>query len=290
MDAIRRLRVLHEEWSDCVKCELGERRRNVNGHFVAGEGATGGLLFVGEGPGKNEEWQGRPFIGRSGKILRKVVEALGANDYSYITNAVTCRSCSAVMDQATGTPMLRENRRTGQKEVIYKDEPPSPIHINACLPRLYEEIYLVDPIVIVSLGAKAAEALTGGSVTITTERGKERHVGIPGMTYKPVLTEKKGVWIRKVRGQLVSPVEQNEVRYLLVPTLHPAYVDRKLGDKGPASPFRQFFADIKKAIKIYERHQLEMGLMSAEQAIAEIEEAQIEQYQYELEQENEDGS
>lgn len=283
MDAIHRLKILRDEWSDCTKCELGTRRRDVNGQFVFGEGVIRSILFIGEGPGKNEEWQGRPFVGKSGKILRKVIEHLGVLDFSYITNAVACRSCAPLMDANTNTPMLRKNFRSQQMEIIWKDEPPSPIHLAACQPRLYEEIYLVDPVVIVSLGAKAAEILTGGSVTITTERGKERHINIPGMTQRAVLTEKKGVWLRKTKGLYVAPTEQNEVRYLLVPTLHPAYVDRKLSDKGPTSPFRQFFSDIKKAVKIFERYQLEMGLMTAEQELAEITDEQLEQYQHELE-------
>jgi hypothetical protein len=109
------------------------------------------------------------------------------------------------------------------------------------------------------------------------------------MTHRAVLTEKKGVWLRKVKGAYTAPVEQNEVRYLLVPTLHPSYVDRKLSDKGPSSPFRQFFADVKKAVKIFERYQLEMGLMTQEQLLAEISEEKLEEYQYSLEAEEEYG-
>jgi uracil-DNA glycosylase len=280
MDAVRRLEVLQNEWEGCTKCELSQHRIDTNGHFVFGEGALRGILFVGEGPGKEEEIEGRPFVGRSGKVLRVVLEKLGMTDM-YITNIVACRSCSPLLDQATNLPVTQRNRKTRLPEVIWKDEPPSPIHINACAPRLYEEIYSVDPVVIVSLGAKAAEALTGGAVTITTERGKEREITIPGMTYRAVTTEKKGVWLRKVRGQLVAPVERNEVSYLLVPTLHPAYVNRKLSDKGATSPFRQFFADIKKAMKIYERHQLEIGADSF--IVENVSDDQIERYQLELE-------
>jgi uracil-DNA glycosylase len=283
MDEVRRLNVLRDAWQDCVRCELGKRRSDVNGHFVFGEGVTRSILFVGEGPGKNEEREGRPFVGRSGKILRGVMEKLGIND-AYITNVVACRSCSPLIDQNTNTPMMRNNRRTKLPEIVYKDEPPSPLHIKECLPRLYEEIYLVDPVIIVSLGGKAAEALTGGSVTITTERGREREITIPGVTSRAKMTEKKGIWLRKAHGQMVAPVEQNEVRYLLIPTLHPAYVDRKLSDKGPTSPFRQFFADIKKAAKIFERYQLEVGAKSEEsKELEDLSEEEMNQYHAELE-------
>jgi uracil-DNA glycosylase len=282
MDEVRRLEVLRSEWQDCTKCDLGKRRRDVNGHFVFGEGVTRSILFIGEGPGKNEEREGRPFVGRSGKILRGVLDRLGITD-AYITNVVACRSCSPLIDQNTNTPVMRQNYRTKLPEIVYKDEPPSPIHIKECLPRLYEEIYLVDPVVIVSLGGKAAEALVGGSVTITTERGKEREIVVPGVTHRAQMTEKRGAWLRKVHGQFVAPTEQNEVRYLLIPTLHPAYVDRKLSDKGPTSPFRQFFADIKKAAKLFERYQLEVGAKAPENEMEDISEEQLEQYHVELE-------
>ena len=88
MDEVRRLNVLRDAWQDCVRCELGKRRSDVNGHFVFGEGVTRSILFVGEGPGKNEEREGRPFVGRSGKILRGVMEKLGINDVQRAANAI----------------------------------------------------------------------------------------------------------------------------------------------------------------------------------------------------------
>jgi hypothetical protein len=72
------------------------------------------------------------------------------------------------------------------------------------------------------------------------------------------LTNKKGAWLRKVKGELVAPTEQNQVDYLLMPTLHPTYVLRKLEDTDPAtSPLRHFVNDIRMAVKIYERYMLE---------------------------------
>lgn len=126
------------------------------------------------------------------------------------------------------------------------------------MPRLHEQIYLVDPVLIVSLGGPATEMLIGKSVAITQERGKERHITIPGATHRPVLTDKKKAWLRKVAGRLVAPTEPNEVRYLLLPTLHPAFVARRIEDRGPKSPIRQFASDIRKAIKIYEMYMMEV--------------------------------
>ena len=279
-DARKSLSVLHEEWVECTKCPLGERRQLVDGQFVFGEGVRRGILFIGEGPGKTEEEEGRPFVGKSGEILRGVLERLNVHEF-YITNVVSCRSCSPLIDQNTNTPVTRKNFRTKQQEIVWKDEPPSFLSVAACLPRLHEEIYLVDPIVIVSLGGEATQALTGRACTITTEHGQERHISVPGASYTAVLTEKKGAWLRKVRGELVAPVEQSEVRYLLIPTLHPAYVGRKLGDKGPTSPFRQFVADIKKAVGIYERYMHEVfgGVPAAPETLSDSE---LEDYQQQL--------
>ena len=95
-----------------------------------------------------------------------------------------------------GVPVLR-----------YKDEPPTPIHKNACRPRLLEEIYLVDPIVIVGLGGPACEALLGHSITITRDRGETSQIAIPGASYRPVLTEKRQQWLRKnSEGEWHAPV------------------------------------------------------------------------------------
>jgi len=250
LDARRELADLNAEWETCTKCELGERRQLVGGKFVAGEGAPRGIMFIGEGPGRTEEAYGRPFVGRSGKLLREVLRRLNILDVSYITNIVACRSCKQEVD-ANGQPVLRQVR--GVSLPKYKDQPPLPAHINACLPRLYEEIYIVDPLLIVTLGATAAATLMKRPVSILNEAGHETHIEIPGVTQVPVLTEKKGQWLRKVRGQLVAPTTRNMVRYLCIPTLHPAFVARSAADHAENSPMRRFFAHIKSAASDYIR-------------------------------------
>jgi len=234
---------LRDEWESCTKCELGVRREAVGGEFVFGEGVEGGIMLIGEGPGKVEEEEGKPFIGPSGqKVLRPILEHLKMHD-CYITNVVACRSCSEVTD-AMGQPLMHGGQPS------FKDEPPTKAQMDACLPRLWEEIYLVDPIVIVSLGAKAAEALSKGHISITKERGLTREIEVPGNWRAPVLTAKKQVWVRKEKGVLRCPTVQNMVRYILVPTLHPAYVLRKFSDKGPKSPLRVFGEDLSTAKRI----------------------------------------
>jgi len=256
-DARKSLGELRAEWADCTRCDLGVRRQNMNGSFVFGEGTKGTIMFIGDGPGESEEEEGRPFVGRSGELLRKVMSRLKFNDY-YITNIVTCRSCDAVLDDQ-GQPRFRRGRGRGPALPLYRDQPPTPAQWKTCLSRLYEEIYLVDPKIIVSLGNTAAEALLGRSITITRDRGQEVTIKVPGAGFDASLTEKKQIWYRRVNGQLVNPVTQSTVDYLLIPTLHPTYVLRMIGDLHPEkSPFAQFTKDLRKTLKIYEHYMQEV--------------------------------
>ena len=225
----------------------------VGGTFVAGQGAPGGIMFIGEGPGRDEEEQGVPFVGDSGRLLRDALQKLAFTHF-YISNVVACRSCETVIDPVTNTPRMRKGRFGRPDEIFYRDCAPKPIEIEACLTRLYEEIYIVDPVLIVTLGGTAAEALLQRNIAITNVRGRTEEMVIPGATYRAMHTEKKQVWGRKAHGEMKFPIEQNEVKYLVLPTLHPAYVMRKIGDQGANSPLRQFGNDLRAAVKIYEWH------------------------------------
>jgi uracil-DNA glycosylase len=253
-DARKTLDVLRGEWESCTKCPLGVQRDAYGGSFVFGEGRRRGIMIIGEGPGVEEDREGRPFIGKSGELLRRILEGFSFQDY-YLTNLVTCRSCEHKLDE-NNQPMFRNQRgRKGPQVPWLIDTPPKPSEWGQCIARLYEEIYLVDPVLIVSVGGTAAEALMGKPVTITKIHGTPVEISVPGAGYDAVLTEKKKEWYHKVRGEVVAPVRQSEVKYLLVPTLHPAYVLRKLADKDPVnSPFRLLAEDIRRAIKIYEEY------------------------------------
>lgn len=249
-DARKSLLQLREEWRSCVRCPLGVKRLEREGQFVFGQGTLNSIMLIGEGPGVDEEEAGVPFIGNSGKLLHKILALIGMTEF-YMTNIVTCRSC-APQENPDGTPAMRvRNFITKIPEPVYKDEPPTPLHYNACLPRLHEEIYLVDPIVIVGLGGTACEVLEGGHVTITRDRGKPVQIEIPGASFSPSLTEKKEAWARKGK---VAPTEQNMVRYHFIPTLHPAYVIRKLSDQHLDSPLMQLVNDLRTALKTYETY------------------------------------
>lgn len=254
-DANKRLEVLRSEWKDCVRCELGVRRQTYDGAFVFGEGVRRGIMFIGEGPGEKEELSGRPFVGPSGGLLRGLIQKLGLADF-YISNLVACRSC-AQAQTADGEPVFIPGKRGGPPKPRWADQPPIPEAWRACLPRLYEEIYLVDPRVIVTLGATAAEVLLGKKIAITQKRGEPERLSIPGASFSAAMTEKKHTWLRKVDGQWVTPTEQNMVHYYCIPTLHPAYVLRKLGDLHPDdSPYQKLVEDVRLAIKVYEEFML----------------------------------
>lgn len=248
------LQDVENAWSSCQGCDLGVRRHEVQGEFVFGEGYRRGIMFIGEGPGAAEEAEGRPFVGKSGAVLREIIRQLNIEQCSYVTNVVACRSCSQAYN-SEGQPIMRKDRKSGRLYPFIKDEEPTPLQMATCLPRLYEEIYLVDPIIIVTLGGLAAKTLlTGRSFSIMSERGKLRGISIPGAAYVPSLTDKKKAWVRKVRKELIMPIVQNKVRYDLLPTYHPDFVLRRQADRSFKNPLDTFIDDIKAAIRIYNKY------------------------------------
>lgn len=143
---------LYDEISTCEKCELCRRIH----HKVPGQGnASADLMFIGEGPGADEDMQGLAFVGAAGQLLTKMIAAMGlTRDEVYICNIVKCRP--------------PQNRT------------PLPEEAAACLPYLREQVALVRPKVIVLLGATAAKTLLRPDFRITREHGQWE--------------ERKGVW------------------------------------------------------------------------------------------------
>lgn len=255
-DFYKQLAILRNDWADCTSCELGERRVATQGKFVFGEGTRRGVMFIGEGPGKDEEKQGRPFIGKSGSLLRDAIRRLNI-DPAYITNVVTCRSCGQAYD-TEGNPRYRKNWRTGNQEPDIRDQPPLPSQMATCMPRLHEEIYLVDPVLIVTLGKEATQVLTKKAVSILEASGTMTSMTIPGRGYHATVTEKKRLWMRKVRRQMVMPVVQNEVVYPVVPILHPAYILRNKNDQRAGNPVEKFVKGMTLVRDIYYRYVVEV--------------------------------
>jgi uracil-DNA glycosylase len=144
------------ELGDCQRCKLCEDRKNI----VFGSGnPNADLVFVGEGPGADEDEQGLPFVGRAGKklteIIEKGMEISRAND-TYICNIVKCRP-------------------PGNRD-------PQSDEIEACKPFLIKQLQAIKPKVIVALGKPAASTLLQRNVPITKERGQwHEFEGIPLM-------------------------------------------------------------------------------------------------------------
>jgi len=143
-EAARELEKNADEVRQCRKCDLGSLRTNA----VPGEGKPNArILFVGEGPGADEDAQGRPFVGRAGKLLDKVIAACGLKRSDvFIANILKCRP--------------PENRD------------PRPDEIISCLPYLQRQIEIINPEVIVALGAHAAKTLLNTNKSIGQLRGQ----------------------------------------------------------------------------------------------------------------------
>jgi uracil-DNA glycosylase family 4 len=168
---------------DCRRCSLCETRTNL----VFGEGnVRAGLVFVGEAPGADEDSQGRPFVGKAGQLLTRIIVAMGLQRQDvYICNILKCR------------PPGNRN--------------PRPEEIAACEPFLIRQIQAIGPKIICALGTFSAHTLLKTDVPISLLRGRfHRYQGIPLMpTYHPAYllrnpAAKKQVWedVQKIMKEL----------------------------------------------------------------------------------------
>ncbi|MFW6180567.1 MAG: uracil-DNA glycosylase [Spirochaetota bacterium] len=157
--AWRSLDEVSREVVSCTRCRLHRGRKNA----VPGEGNPhADILLVGEGPGAEEDLQGRPFVGKAGQLLTRMLAAIElTREEVFVTNIVKCRP--------------PQNRN------------PLPDETEACFPYLQGQIELLDPVVIVCLGGPAAQRLTGSELGITKLRGRFHHfLGYPVLpTYHP---------------------------------------------------------------------------------------------------------
>jgi uracil-DNA glycosylase family 4 len=203
---IEQLRHLSERASVCVKCpHLAARRHTV----VFGVGnPEAKLMFVGEGPGEEEDIKGEPFVGRAGQLLTKMIAAMGLNrEDVYIANVVKCRP-----DMPPGVP---GNRKPTKQEM------------ETCIPYLRAQIDVIRPAALVALGATAVEGLLGPIGTIGSLRGKflEYRGAALMPTYHPSYllrsqgsnTEKRKVWedLLKVMERLEMPISEKQRGFFL---------------------------------------------------------------------------
>jgi DNA polymerase len=197
VDAVKELETIAQEARQCHKCGLAGTRTNA----VPGEGnPRTRILFVGEAPGADEDAQGRPFVGRAGQLLDKIIGACGLKrEEVFIANILKCRP--------------PENRE------------PRPDEIINCLPFLQRQIEILNPEVIVALGAHAARTLLNTNRPIGQLRGEFQEycngIGRPPIkliaTYHPAFLlrsytpdNRRRVWedMKKVLVELGLPVPE----------------------------------------------------------------------------------
>ena len=143
-DKARLLEAIRTELGDCKRCKLHSYRRNI----VFGSGnPEAQLVFVGEGPGGDEDIQGKPFVGRAGQLLTKIINSINlAREDVYIANIIKCRP--------------PQNRN------------PEPDEIKACEPFLIKQLDAIKPKIICALGTFAAQTLLETGEKISSLRGR----------------------------------------------------------------------------------------------------------------------
>lgn len=204
MGKIEALNWLQQAWSACRGCSLCEERNSV----VFGYGNPDArVMIIGEAPGENEDRQGLPFVGAAGQLLDQYLGATSIRD--------DIRDLIDEINRAKGRASGIEADRRELRNLLLDDfyftnvvmcrppdnRDPIPKELEACRTRLLEQIYLVDPILIITAGKIAASALLGKKVTITQERGEMFDIEIPGRT--------------------------QGIRYPMLAVLHPSYLLRK---------------------------------------------------------------
>lgn len=187
-DAVKELKALADEIRKCCKCGLQAERKNA----VPGEGnPSARIMFIGEAPGADEDTQGRPFVGRAGQLLEKIIIACGLKRSDvFIANILKCRP-------------------PGNRD-------PKPDEIASCLPYLQRQIEIIQPEIIVALGAHAAKTLLD--------------------TNKPI-GQLRGRFHEYYTSQDAEPTK-------FMPTYHPAYLLRNYSDDNR----RKVWEDMKKVL------------------------------------------
>ncbi len=144
-DPVKALKIIREDLGDCTRCVLHKQGRKQIVFGVGNPNAE--LMFVGEGPGADEDEQGEPFVGRAGQLLNNMIKAMGiAREDVYIANVVKCRP---------------PGNRTPERE-----------ECETCSPFLMRQIAAIKPKVIVALGATAAKTLLAMSSSMAQLRGR----------------------------------------------------------------------------------------------------------------------
>jgi uracil-DNA glycosylase family 4 len=196
---------VRERVAACTKCAHLACSRTQTVFGVGNPDAD--LMFIGEAPGADEDQQGEPFVGRAGQLLTRILKAMNfAREDVYIANILKCRP-----DLPAGG---------------FGNRPPTPTEMQTCRPYLVEQIDIIQPSVLVALGAVAVEGLLGTRATMRELRGRwHTYNSIPLMiTYHPAYllrnqapSEKRKVWedMLQVLERLERPISERQRNYFL---------------------------------------------------------------------------
>src|SRR6266516_3520732 len=191
--------------SVCTKCPNLASSRTQTVFGVGNPDAE--IMFIGEAPGTDEDQQGEPFVGRAGQLLTKIIKAMGfTREEVYIANILKCRP-----DMPAGS---------------FGNRAPTPAEMQTCRPYLVEQIDIIQPRVLVALGAVAVEGLLGAHGTMRELRGRwHSYNETPLMiTYHPAYllrnqapSEKRKVWedMLQVLERLGKPISEKQRNYFL---------------------------------------------------------------------------
>jgi DNA polymerase len=219
---------LQQTWSACQGCKLCEERNSV----VFGNGNPDAqIMIIGEAPGETEDKYGLPFIGAAGQLLDLFLGQVAFRED--VANLVEQINNARKMDEKNS---YRLDLRAALLEEVYftnvvmcrppDNRDPIPKEIEACKARLMEQIYLVDPIIIITAGRIATEALIGRKVSITQTRGELFDVEVPG------------------RMGLIP------VKYPVLALLHPSYLLRKNDFRQKGGDAQKTYNDFVRTMKI----------------------------------------
>ena len=199
------LAAVRERVGACIKCAHLACSRTQTVFGVGNPNAD--LMFIGEAPGADEDQQGEPFVGRAGQLLTRILKAMNfAREDVYIANILKCRP-----DMPAGSSGNR---------------PPTPTEMQTCRPYLLEQIDIIQPSVLVALGAVAVEGLLGTRAAMRELRGRwHTYNSIPLMiTYHPAYllrnqapSEKRKVWedMLQVMERLELSISERQRNYFL---------------------------------------------------------------------------
>ena len=199
------LAAVRERVGACTRCAHLACSRTQTVFGVGNPNAD--LMFIGEAPGADEDQQGEPFVGRAGQLLTRILKAMNfAREDVYIANILKCRP-----DMPAGS---------------FGNRPPTPAEMQTCRPYLVEQIEIIQPTVLVALGAVAVEGLLGTRGTMRELRGRWHiYHSIPLMiTYHPAYllrnqapSEKRKVWedMLQVLERLDRPISERQRNYFL---------------------------------------------------------------------------